>query len=117
MRVQAWNALSWISSIISNDRFCSNSAASMAAVEGSHEPLPSASVCDTIAPRLDRLSIVVISRHNSANAGIVIQSCTHVCSIYESEAQLLCGCSVPILDNACVEYQQDIPTPMGYVST
>ena len=56
-------------------------------------------------------------RHNSANAGIVIQSCTHVCSIYESEAQLLCGCSVPVLDNACVEYQQGIPTPMGYVST
>ena len=56
-------------------------------------------------------------RHNSANAGIVIQSCTHVCSIYESEAQLLCGCSVPVLGNACVDYQQYIPTPMGYVNT
>ena len=56
-------------------------------------------------------------RHNSANAGIVIQSCTYVCPIYESEAQLLCGCSDPVLDNACVEYQQGILTPMDYVST
>ena len=55
-------------------------------------------------------------RHNSADAGIVMPSRTHVCSIYESEAQLRCGCSVPVLDNACVKYQQHIPTPMGYVS-
>ena len=53
--------------------------------------------------------------HGIANAGVT--SLTHVCSIYESEAQLRCGCSVPVLGNACVDYQPDIPTPMGYVST
>ena len=53
--------------------------------------------------------------HGIANAGVT--SLTHVCSIYESEAQLRCGCSVPVLGNACVDYQQYIPTPMGYVST
>ena len=51
-----------------------------------------------------------------ANAGVT--SLTHVCSIYESEAQLRCGCSVPVFfRNACVDYQPDIPTPTGYVST
>ena len=53
--------------------------------------------------------------HGIANAGVT--SLTHVCSIYESEAQLRCGCSVPVLGNACVDYQPDIPTPTGYVST
>ena len=53
--------------------------------------------------------------HGIANAGVT--SLTHVCSIYESEAQLRCGCSVPVLGNACVDYQQYIPTPTGYVST
>ena len=53
--------------------------------------------------------------HGIANAGVT--SLTRVCSIYESEAQLRCGCSVPVLGNACVDYQQYIPTPMGYVST
>ena len=53
--------------------------------------------------------------HGIANAGVT--SLTHVCSIYESEAQLRCGCSVPVLGNAYVDYQPDIPTPTGYVST
>ena len=53
--------------------------------------------------------------HGIANAGVT--SLTHVCSIYESEAQLRCGCSVPVLGNACVDYQPDIPTPTGYVNT
>ena len=53
--------------------------------------------------------------HGIANAGVT--SLTHVCSIYESEAQLRCGCSVPVLGNACVDYQQYIPTPTCYVST
>ena len=53
--------------------------------------------------------------HGIANAGVT--SLTHVCSIYESEAQLRCGCSVPVLGNACVDYQQYIPIPTGYVST
>ena len=53
--------------------------------------------------------------HGIANAGVT--SLTHGCSIYESEAQLRCGCSVPVLGNAYVDYQPDIPTPMGYVST
>ena len=53
--------------------------------------------------------------HGIANAGVT--SLTHVCSIYESEAQLRCGCSVPVLGNSCVDYQPDIPTPTGYVST
>ena len=53
--------------------------------------------------------------HGIANAGVTIL--THVCSIYESEAQLRCGCSVPVLGNACVDYQPDIPSPTGYVST
>ena len=53
--------------------------------------------------------------HGIADAGVT--SLTHVCSIYESEAQLRCGCSVPVLGNACVDYQPDIPTPTGYVST
>ena len=52
--------------------------------------------------------------HGIANAGVT--SLTHVCSIYESEAQLRCGCSVPVLGNAYVDYQPDIPTPTGYVS-
>ena len=55
------------------------------------------------------------NRHNSANAGIVRPSLTHDCSIDQSEAQLRCGCSVPVLGNACVEYQQNLPTSMGYV--
>ena len=53
--------------------------------------------------------------HGIANAGVA--SLTHVCSIYEREAQLRCGCSVPVLGNACVDYQPDIRTPTGYVST
>ena len=53
--------------------------------------------------------------HGIANAGVT--SLTHVCSIYESEAQLRCGCIVPVLGNACVDYQPDIPTPTGYVNT
>ena len=53
--------------------------------------------------------------HGIANAGVT--SLTHVCSIYESEAQLRCGCSVPVLGNACVDYQPDIRTPTRYVST
>ena len=40
---------------------------------------------------------------------------THDCSIEQSEAQLRCGCSVPVLGNACIEYQQNLPTSMGYV--
>ena len=55
------------------------------------------------------------NRHNSANAGIVIPNLTHDCSIDQSEAQLRCGCSVPVLGNACIEYQQNLPTSMGYV--
>ena len=43
--------------------------------------------------------------HGIANAGVT------------SEAQLRCGCSVPVLGNACVDYQPDIPTPTGYVNT
>ena len=42
-------------------------------------------------------------------------SLTHDCFIDQSEAQLRCGCSVPVLGNACVEYQQNLPTPMGYI--
>ena len=53
--------------------------------------------------------------HGIANAGVT--SLTHVCPIYESKAQLRCGCSVPVLGNAYVDYQPDIPTPTGYVST
>ena len=56
------------------------------------------------------------NRHSIANAGVVMPSITHVCSIYKSEAQLRCGCSVPVLGNACVVYQQNIPTSMGYDS-
>ena len=37
-------------------------------------------------------------------------SLTHDCSIDQGEAQLRCGCSVPVLGNACVEYQHNLPT-------
>ena len=56
------------------------------------------------------------NRHSIANAGVVMPSLTHVCSIHKSEAQLRCGCSVPVLGNVCVVYQQNIPTSMGYHS-
>ena len=71
--------------------------------------------CRQTNNKLSQRDYNLTNSHSIANAGVT--SLTHVCSIYESEAQLRCGCSVPVLGNACVDYQQYIPTPTGYVST
>ena len=71
--------------------------------------------CRQTNNKLSQRDYNLTNSHGIANAGVT--SLTHVCSIYESEAQLRCGCSVPVLGNACVDYQPDIPTPTGYVNT
>ena len=71
--------------------------------------------CRQTNNKLSQRDYNLTNSHGIANAGVT--SLTHVCSIYESEAQLRYGCSVPVLGNACVDYQPDIPTPTGYVNT